>query len=99
MASFAPTDPETLADRERYTADGLTSVACLDCLARVGVRKNSEHMTSVQWTAEAEAACPDLTRRIPEGSRRSIQGGCSRIYESIDAAVADGSLPIGLGVD
>ena len=99
MTSFAPTNPETLVDRQRYTAGGLTEVACLDCLARVKVRKNSEHMTSVQWTDEAEAACPDLTRRIPEGPRRSIQGGCSRIYESIDAAVADGSLPIGLGVD
>ncbi|UDY22206.1 hypothetical protein [Nocardioides sp. Kera G14] len=99
MVSFAPTSAETLADRERYTAAGLTEVACLDCLARVGVRKNSEHMTSIQWTAEAEAQCPDLTRRIPEGPRRSIQGGCPRMAASIEAAVADGSLPVGLGVD
>lgn len=99
MASFTPTSDETLADRQRYVGSGLTDVACLDCLARVAVRKNSEHMTSIQWTAEAEASCPDLTRRIPEGPRRSIQGGCPRMAASIEAAVIDGSLPVGLGVD
>lgn len=99
MASFAPTDPETAEDRQRYVGGGMTEVACGHCAARVRVRKNSEQMTSIQWDDEAERRCPDLTKRVPEGPRRSIQGGCRRIYESIDAAVADGSLPIGLGVD
>ena len=42
MASFVPTDPETLEDQRRYTQARLTRVECLDCLAAVGVKKNSE---------------------------------------------------------
>ena len=67
-------------------------VACLDCLARVGVKKNSEHHTSIQWTAEARAHCPELTRRAgwprrpapaargwwPASSRPRATGGADR---------------------
>ncbi len=73
MASFAPTSAETLADQQRYVASGLTEVACLDCLARVGVRKNSEHMTSVQWTTEAREPAPTSPGgcpRVPDGPSR-----------------------------
>jgi hypothetical protein len=100
MVSFAPTSVETLEDQDRYTRAGLVEVACLDCLARVGVRKNSEHQTAVQWSGPAAEVCPELARRLAESSpRKSIQQGCSRLAASIDAAVADGTLPIGLGVD
>lgn len=92
MGSFQPTSPETLADQQLYTRDWLTEVSCLDCLARVGVQKNSEHMTSIQWTADALAACPEMAR-----TSRRLQEGCSRLRASIDAAVRDGSLPIGAG--
>ena len=40
MVSFAPLSPETLEDRRRYLDDHLAQVACLDCLAVVGVRKH-----------------------------------------------------------
>ena len=50
MASFVPTSADTLEDQRLYTQARLVEVACLDCLARVGVKKNSEHHTSIQWS-------------------------------------------------
>lgn len=85
MASFVPTNPETLADAERYTEARMVEVACLDCLARVRVKKNSEHHTSIQWSAEAIAACPRMDKHR----------GCPRLAASIDAAARSGLLPVG----
>ena len=39
MVSFAPTSADTLEDQRLYTSARLVEVACLDCLARVGVKK------------------------------------------------------------
>ena len=69
MASFVPTSAETLEDQRLYTTARLTEVACLDCLAQVSVKKNSEHHTSIQWNEEALEHCPEFSRmdRQPEG--------------------------------
>jgi hypothetical protein len=95
MASFVPTSADTLEDQRLYTSARLTSVACLDCLARVGVKKNSEHHTSIQWDDEAVHHCPEFGRmdRTPEG--RSVREGCPRMASSIDAAAREGRIPIG----
>jgi hypothetical protein len=92
MASFVPTSPDTLEDQRLYTTARLVEVACLDCLARVGVKKNSEHHTSIQWTTEARRQCPELARR-PDA--RSSHVSCPRLVASIEAAVRDGQVPIG----
>ena len=92
MASFVPTSEETLADQRLYTAGWLTSVSCQDCLAVVGVQKNSAHHTSIQWSAEALAACPEMGRRP-----RELHAGCPRLQASIDRAVRRGEVPIGAG--
>ena len=70
-------------------------MACLDCLARVGVKKNSEHHTSIQWSDEAQHQCPEFARmdRCPEG--RSVREGCPRMTASIDTAAREGQIPIG----
>ena len=95
MASFVPTSPDTLEDQRLYTAARLVDVACLDCLAHVGVKKNSEHHTSVQWTAQAKTDCPEFAR-MPEGPRgRPLHAGCPRMTASIEAAVRDGRVTIG----
>ena len=77
MASFVPTSAETLEDQRLYTTARLTEVACLDCLARVSVKKNSEHHTSIQWNDEALHQCPEFSRmdRRPEG--RPVHAACS----------------------
>ncbi|QIG43067.1 hypothetical protein G5V58_10120 [Nocardioides anomalus] len=92
MPSFVPLSPETLEDQRLYTSARLVQVACLDCLATVGVKKNSEHHTSIQWTAEARAACPELSRRT---SGRESHPACPRLAASIDAAAREGAVPIG----
>lgn len=91
MSSFVPRNAETLAERARYTAEGLTRVSCMDCLATVDVRKNSEQQTAIQWTADAQGLCPELSRR------HSIHEGCPRLKASIEAAVREGRLPVGVG--
>jgi hypothetical protein len=95
MVSFAPTSAETLEDQRRYTSARLTEVACLDCLARVGVKKNSEHHTSIQWTSEALGQCAEFSRLAAEPEGRPVHQTCSRLRSSIERAVRDGDLQIG----
>ncbi len=95
MASFVPTSPETLADQRLYTRARLVEVACLDCLARVGVKKNSEHHTSIQWTDQATEDCQEFARMSAQPGGRRVYAGCSRLVASIEAAVRDGAVPIG----
>lgn len=92
MASFVPTSDETREDQRLYTQARLVDVACLDCLAHVSVKKNSDHQTSIQWTAQAREACPELTRR---GNGRQSHEACPRLAASIDAAVRKGEISIG----
>jgi hypothetical protein len=95
MASFTPTNEETLEDQRLYTQARLTEVACLDCLACVRVKKNSEHHTSIQWDADSLAACAEFARMANEPGGRAVYASCSRLRASIDRAVADGRVGIG----
>lgn len=95
MPSFVPTTPDTLEDQRLYTQARLAEVACLDCLARVRVKKNSDHQTTVQWSAEALANCQEFKRQEPATVRRDVHKPCSRMMASIDDAVRDGDVPIG----
>ena len=92
MPSFVPLRPETLEDQRLYTSARLVEVACADCLTRGGVKKNSEHHTSIQWTGAAREQCPELARRA---QGRETHSSCPRLAASIDAAVRDGRVPIG----
>jgi hypothetical protein len=94
MPCFVPINADTLEDQRLYTQARLAEVACLDCRATVAVKKNSEHHTSIQWTAEAAGACPVLGRRGHPGGRDGHRG-CARLLASIDAAVQDGQVPVG----
>jgi hypothetical protein len=63
----------------------------LDCLVTVEVRKSSDQQTAIQWPADAQRMCTELSRN--EGSHR----GCPRLRASIEAAVREGRLPVGAG--
>ncbi len=95
MASFVPTSAETLEDQRLYTRARLTQVACLDCLATVGVKKNSDHHTSIQWNGEALRHCPEFSRMASLPTGRPLHAGCPRLAASIDAAARNGQVPIG----
>jgi hypothetical protein len=94
VASFVPTSDDTLEDQRLYTRARLTPVACLDCLARVGVKKNSEHHTSVQWDGDARRHCPEMGRR-DRTDGRAVHPACARLVASIEAAAREGRIPIG----
>ena len=98
MVSFAPLSEETYADRRRYLDEHLAEVACLDCLATVKVRKQSEFHTSIQWDDEASAHCAEFARARARGDHR-VQRACGRLQSSIDRAVRDGAIEIGGTVD
>lgn len=95
MVSFVPTSADTLEDQRLYTQARLSEVACLDCLARVAVKKNSEHHTSIQWHADSLTQCAEFRKmeRSPEG--RHVHATCHRLHSSIDRAVAEGEIEIG----
>ncbi len=95
MVSFAPTSQETLEDQRLYTQARLTQVACLDCLAKVGVKKNSEHHTSIQWNAEALEHCAEFRKMASAPGGRHVYETCPRLRSSIERAVADGEIEIG----
>ena len=95
MVSFAPTSPETLEDQRLYTQARMVEVACQDCLARVKVKKNSEHHTAVQWTGEALSQCQEFARMNQSPKGRPVHETCPRLMASIDRAVAEGELEVG----
>jgi hypothetical protein len=95
MVSFAPTSQDTIEDQRLYTQARLTEVACLDCLARVRVKKNSEQHTSIQWDADAQSHCQEFQRAASQPGGRQIWASCSRLRSSIDQAVRDGAIEIG----
>jgi hypothetical protein len=95
MASFVPNSADTLEDQRLYTTARLVDVACLDCLARVGVKKNSEHHTSIQWNDEALHHCPEFSRMDRSPGGRPVHAGCPRLVASIESAAREGLIPIG----
>ena len=95
MVSFASTRPDTDDDRRLYTEARLVEVSCLDCTARVLVKKNSEHHTAVQWTSDAVHRCPEFARMNAEPGGRRVYAGCDRLRASIDRAVREGRIHVG----
>ncbi|MCX2934026.1 ferredoxin [Mycobacterium sp. CVI_P3] len=73
----------------------MVPVGCRQCGARVEVRKSSWAQTSVQWNAQATAAC--VQRRTAEtlaGHGHEPFLVCSQLRESIEDAVRHGRVPI-----
>ena len=95
MASFTPTSAATREDQRLYTEARLVEVACLDCLATVRVKKNSEQHTAIQWNAEALGHCAEFAKAASQPEGRPIRIACSRLRSSIDQAVKDGTIQIG----
>ena len=74
-------------------ADGapMRPLACERCAAQVLVRKSSWQQTSVQWTAEALAACRELGAAPMPGPALA---GCSQLRAAIHDAATSGKLPV-----
>ncbi len=95
MSYIVPSLAETYADRQLYTESRLQEVPCMDCSARVLVRKNSEHHTSIQWTQKAVADCTTFAKMSRDEGGRPVHAGCPRLNASIEEAVRDGVVAVG----
>lgn len=95
MAYIVPDLAETREDQALYTRSNLQEVPCMDCSARVLVRKNSEHHTSIQWTQEAVGNCQTFAKMDQQEGGRSVHAGCPRLNKSIEEAVREGAVPVG----
>ncbi|QLL05700.1 ferredoxin [Mycobacterium vicinigordonae] len=73
----------------------MVPLGCRSCGAQVLVRKSSWNQTSVQWNADASAACVERreAERISSHHRAHFLV-CSALRASIEDAVAAGELPI-----
>ena len=95
MVLFSPTRQETVEDQRLYLDGRLHELACLDCLAKVKVKKNSEHHTAVQWTDDALEHCHVFARLSGQPGGRPVYETCPRLMASIDRAVSEGELEVG----
>ena len=85
---------ETSADKRLYVEAGLTPLRCRACGTEVLVKKNSDKHTSVQWTGDPVASCPEFAEAAAAGRRSAELLGCGRLKESIAAAVEAGELTV-----
>lgn len=95
MVSFDPTCEETREDQRLYLDARLVEVTCQDCRARVRVKKNSEHHTSVQWDNDSLRSCAEFNMMNDAPGGRHVHAPCSRLRSSIEQAVAGGQIQIG----
>ena len=77
---------------ERRT--GYRWVGCDRCGAAVQVAKFSPQHTVVQWNPESVRSCAEFTAGAAEGRPSALIEGCTSIRDSIERAVAEGSLEV-----
>lgn len=95
MAYIVPSLAETFEDQALYTRSHLQEVPCMDCAARVLVRKNSEHHTSIQWSQDAVSDCSTFAKMSRQEGGRPVHAGCPRLNASIEEAVREGAVSVG----
>ncbi|MEU6117205.1 hypothetical protein ABZ840_22030 [Streptomyces sp. NPDC047117] len=69
-------------------------VECAACGNQVRCEKFSHAHTSVQWTAEAAAVCPEFGSRVAAGETGARIRTCPALHDSIGKAVAAGILTV-----
>jgi hypothetical protein len=84
---------ETADDRRLYVEIGLTPVVCAACGVEAMVKKNSHKHTSVQWTAEGVAACPEIAA-ARAADPTALVLGCPKLAASIEEAVRTGAVVV-----
>jgi hypothetical protein len=90
---FADRRRETVADMRLYVEIGLTPVTCAECGVEALVKKNSQKHTSVQWTPNGVASCPEISA-ARAADPKALVLGCSRLQASIDDAVRAGHVVV-----
>jgi hypothetical protein len=83
-----------LANTREFLEAGLTRVSCHACRSEVLVRKASPIHTSVQWTSDPAATCPEFAAQVAAGEVGARIDTCPKLRESIEAAVTRGDLVV-----
>jgi hypothetical protein len=76
----------------RLLDEPLAPVRCDRCSAQVEVRKSSWAQTSVQWHADAVAACQERRTAVLHGPNSGYFEGCDALSDSIRRAAIDGAV-------
>ncbi|WP_445165479.1 ferredoxin [Mycolicibacterium sp. Dal123E01] len=85
----------TVRPDNRLADAPMVSVGCRECGARVEVRKSSWEQTSVQWNADATAACVQRkSAQALAGHGSGVFLVCSALRDSIDEAVRRGQVRV-----
>jgi hypothetical protein len=84
---------ETVADMRLYVEIGLTPVTCQECGVDAMVKKNSRKHTSVQWTPQGVAACPEISA-ARAADPNALVLGCAKLRASIEDAVRAGQVVV-----
>jgi hypothetical protein len=88
-------DPAAASANARdFLERGLVPVRCHACASEVRVRKSSAAQTSVQWSGDPAATCPEFASRVAAGEVGARIDTCPRLRRSIEDAVASGSLTV-----
>ena len=85
---------ETAADKRLYVEVGLVPITCRSCGTQVQVKKNSAKHTSVQWSSDPVASCPEFAAAARDGVPSAQYLGCPLLKASIEDAVAAGELVV-----
>jgi hypothetical protein len=84
----------TRTEIREFLTRGLAPVDCHSCGNRVLVRKTSLAHTSVQWTSDPAASCPEFAARVAAGELSARIDTCPKLRTSIDLAVAEGLIEV-----
>ncbi len=82
------------ANTRDFLEHGLAPVRCHACASEVLVRKASAAQTSVQWSADPAATCPEFATRVAAGEVGARIDTCPKLRASIEDAVDDGRLAV-----
>lgn len=85
----------TQADQELYLRARMVEVSCEACGVVVGVKKNSDQHTSIQWGQGGVGACPAFAELSARPGGRAAYVPCPRLTASIETAVEAGRIEIG----
>ncbi|HEY0448029.1 hypothetical protein [Actinophytocola sp.] len=87
----------TRADQREFLESGLVPLRCGACGSQVRVRKASRMQTSVQWSGDPAATCPEFAARVAAGEVSARIDTCPMLRASIEDAVAAGRLAVSDG--
>ncbi|MGH3436686.1 MAG: hypothetical protein ACRDRN_09485 [Sciscionella sp.] len=86
-----------MSDSEDYLHAGLRPLACRSCETTVLVKKTSRAHTSIQWTGDPAASCPEFAAHVTGGKSTAQLDGCRKLAGSIAQAVREGAIEVADG--